>query len=106
VQEESQEYENGTQAPEPVYWSAATLEKAVARALAKNGVTRSGTMDAETERCMRSVHAHIRKAHEDLSDLLDDDDDNDEKDDDDKDDDNERALRMRKIKFLQLKAKI
>ena len=97
--EESAEYHDGTQAPEPVYWSAADLEAAVSRALGAAGFQRKGAKhSAETLRCMRSTHAHVRKAHDELSALL--------ADDDNDDDDNERALRARKAKALALKAKI
>jgi HK97 family phage prohead protease len=95
----------------PYYWSAATLEQAVARALEKTGLVRKGAkFSAETMRCMRAVHGHIQKAHKQLSDLLDDGDDanpEDNADDpgvDPDDDDSERRAREAKERLAKAQA--
>jgi len=101
--EETQEYKDGTQAPENAYyWSAATLDAALARALDSRGLTRKGAKhSAETIRCMRAAKAHVRKAHDQLAALLDDDDDLDPEDPDDPDEDDARAARKAKAEALK-----
>ena len=111
--EESAEYHSGTQAPEPVYWSAAALEAAVSRAIENAGLKRKGAkFSAETKRCMRQIHGHVKTAHEKLAEMLSDPDDSQDEDNDfdpnfdpDQDDD-ERAHRARKAKALALKARL
>jgi HK97 family phage prohead protease len=110
--EETQEYKDGTQAPENAYyWSAATLEAAVARALDARGLGVSSSNgrkgakhSAETIRCMRAIKTHVRKAHDQLAELLSDDDSiGDEGDDPDADDENARAARKAKAEALKAK---
>ena len=115
--EETKEQIAGTQDPggNPYYWSAAGLEAALARALDARGLTRKGAKhSAETMRCLRAIHGHVKKAHEQISTLLDDaDDENPENNEDNpgvdpEDDDSERAareLRERKAKAAALKAR-
>lgn len=115
--EETAEQIAGTQddAGAPFYWSAAGLEAVVARALDARGLTRKGAKhSAETLRCLRDVHGHVRKANEQLSTLLDGADDNPETDannpgDPDSADDSARAARQaseRRAKADALKARL
>jgi hypothetical protein len=86
--EETQDQIDGVQdeGGSPFYWSAASLEAAVARALDKVGLQRKGAkFSAETLRCMRAIHAHAKAAHEQLSTLLDGADDDNPEDNDDND---------------------
>ena len=112
--EESAEDSAGTQDENsPFYWSASALEAAVARALDLAGFKRKGAKySAETVRCIREVHGHVRSALDGLSGILseaDDENPEDEADDpalNDEDADAARALRARKAKALAMKEKI
>jgi HK97 family phage prohead protease len=116
--EETAEQIAGTQdeGGSPMYWSAATLETAIARVLERHGLARKGAKhSAETLRCMRAIHGHVKKAHEQLSSLLDDaDDDNPEDNADDPgvdpdDEDSERRareIRERAAKAAAIKARV
>lgn len=114
--EETAEQIAGTQDDyAPMYWSAASLEQVIARALDARGLTRKGKkFSAETVRCMRAIHDHVGKAHEQLSTLLEDADNSDPEDnennpgDDPDDDDSTRAAKAaeRKARADALKAKL
>ena len=114
IGEETQEQIEGTQDEgASYYWSASTLESALARALSKFGLAREGKrLSAETERCLRAVHKHTGAAHDQLTTLLDGADDGDGNDNEDPEADPDdpdaesRALRERKAKALALKAAV
>ena len=101
----------------PVYWSAAGLEAVIARALEARGLVRKGAKySAETLRCMRAAHGHVKAAHKTLSDLLEDAPDSDPENNADNpgdnadDDDSERnakiAERMARAQALKARTAV
>ena len=97
--EESQEYQVGTQAPEPSPYSLASLERAIENVLTRKEKTPK--VDAEFVRCVRNVHSHIENAHKTLSRAL----VNIDDDDIEHEEDSERTLQKQKVKLLALKSK-
>ena len=97
--EESQEYQVGTQAPEPSPYSLASLERAIENVLTRKEKTPK--VDAEFVRCVRNVHSHIENAHKTLSRAL----VNIYDDDIEHEEDSERTLQKQKVKLLALKSK-